>query len=426
MEDKTSAIWPLLPAPYQELFTHLFKKQLTLTLVGGGSRQWYLGSTLASDLDWEVGSLHSMGQIEWRSFWEELAQHLRQHFPQWKVEWIKDYLILKCQTPFGALELSSPRQEIFDQRPGHRNFRPQFVADLNFAEGVKRRDFTLNSIGLSLTSPQHEKWLDPLQGREHLKQKKLYPCSADFFQDPVRFLRAVRFASTLGLSYSAELTEQMHQTSLEGLSFHYLFSEAKKSHRPLLFLQKLLGEIKRCHPQNEKNLAELLAPLGQGIHLFFEQEIHNVDEFTWALGLWSANGHSTWPEELSLQWGLSVDRLRQAQRLGEKLQLLPGALSSWLQSLPSHDFSWAKEQNTFQQLWECWRLFTAGPAVSCAPALIQALWPSLGPHLPLFLPRQNYQGRELFEKQKLLADKGEFAREDLSLYRFWAHLISPK
>ena len=70
-------------------------------------------------------------------------------------------------------------------------------------EDLALRDFTVNAIAMPLTAwlrePAHPtQWIDPLHGREALKQKRLIACfPGTFTDDPVRILRAFRFATQL-------------------------------------------------------------------------------------------------------------------------------------------------------------------------------------------------------------------------------------
>lgn len=74
---------------------------------------------------------------------------------------------------------------------------PTLEADL------ARRDFTINAIAIALQDWLHEpnrpvRLIDPLQGQQALARKQLLPCfPGTFDEDPVRILRAFRFAAQL-------------------------------------------------------------------------------------------------------------------------------------------------------------------------------------------------------------------------------------
>ncbi len=74
---------------------------------------------------------------------------------------------------------------------------PTLEADLG------RRDFTVNAMAIALPEWLHDPQrpaalIDPLRGRDALAQRRLIPCfSGTFEEDPVRILRAFRFAAQL-------------------------------------------------------------------------------------------------------------------------------------------------------------------------------------------------------------------------------------
>lgn len=89
-------------------------------------------------------------------------------------------------------------------------------------EDLKRRDFTVNSMAVSLRELfSSECWpvLDPLKGLEDLNQEILRANSEEsFLQDPLRMLRAFRISSIMGLKIEPR-TYQWIQ-SQKGLIFH--------------------------------------------------------------------------------------------------------------------------------------------------------------------------------------------------------------
>jgi poly(A) polymerase len=89
------------------------------------------------------------------------------------------------------------RQWFFDFAPYRA---PTLEADLS------ERDFTINAMAVALapSSEGHESIYDPCHGHEDLAKGILRACSAEsFLQDPLRVLRAARFASCLGLALDA-------------------------------------------------------------------------------------------------------------------------------------------------------------------------------------------------------------------------------
>ncbi len=73
------------------------------------------------------------------------------------------------------------------------------------------RDYTINSLALPLFKPLPEACLlDPLHGLNHLQSKQLVLCSSrSISDDPLRLLKGVRHAVTLGFSLSPSTIEMM-------------------------------------------------------------------------------------------------------------------------------------------------------------------------------------------------------------------------
>jgi poly(A) polymerase len=87
--------------------------------------------------------------------------------------------------------------------------------DVEFGDTIEgdlsRRDFTVNSMALELTGAKPE-FIDPFDGLGDLAKRVLRtPSSAtqSFSDDPLRMMRAARFASQLGFEIDSEVTEAM-------------------------------------------------------------------------------------------------------------------------------------------------------------------------------------------------------------------------
>lgn len=116
--------------------------------------------------------------------------------------------------------LSSPRDtEKVDYNPFHIEFvgartesyiqhsRKPAVTAGTLNEDRLRRDFTINTIAVSLNKNDFGKLVDPLNGLGDIEKKILQtplPPDATFSDDPLRMMRAVRFAAQLNFSIYPE------------------------------------------------------------------------------------------------------------------------------------------------------------------------------------------------------------------------------
>lgn len=216
----------LFPVPLKKLLTDIENLGFSLCLIGGAPRDYLLDrSYLSRDLDFEV---RGKTTIELKSFFQSQNITINE----------LPYDIVRVGFLGFDLEFSNPRKEIplLDNKT-HHHF--QAILDINFTyeESFKRRDFSLNAIGIELNLKDNkETVIDPFNGVGALQSKTLKEMSDDFFLDSVRFLRLIRFMIKYNFEMSASIQGRLSEFDLSELSVHHFTEEMLKSTKPGIFI----------------------------------------------------------------------------------------------------------------------------------------------------------------------------------------------
>ena len=132
----------------------------------------------------------------------ELAREVANRLGGVPVTVFKSFGTAMIRLPDCELEFVGARKESY-----RSDSRKPLVEDGSLEDDQRRRDFTINALAISLNDSDYGQLNDPFDGLGDLKRKTIKtPLDAviTFSDDPLRMMRAVRFASQLNFDIEAD------------------------------------------------------------------------------------------------------------------------------------------------------------------------------------------------------------------------------
>ena len=177
------------------------KEQIPSYVIGGFVRDLLITGSGSESKDIDIvviGSGIDMAEKVKGSIGKELPLNVFRNFGTAMLKWGDT-----------EIEFVGARKESY-----RRDSRKPLVENGTLEDDQNRRDFTINALAISLNPDDFGTLLDPFGGLRHLEEKliltPLEPGNT-FSDDPLRMLRAIRFATRLGFNIEKGTLEAIHE-----------------------------------------------------------------------------------------------------------------------------------------------------------------------------------------------------------------------
>jgi len=346
-----------IPAQHKDLFKRIGETAATLDqqvyVVGGYVRDFYLGR-LQLDGDMDIDFVTIGSGIR-------LAKAVANELPGSKLSIFKQFGTAQISYNHLDLEFVGARKESY-----RTSSRKPVVEDGTLEEDQLRRDLTINALSWSLHPDSFGLLLDPFNGIDDLKRRVIrtpVDPHQTFSDDPLRMMRAVRFASQLQFEIEEATLQGIHEMAhrLEIISKERIMEELNRiilSPRPSVgfalllktgLLEQFFPELVRLqgvevvngvrHKDNFWHTLKVLdntADVSDNLWLRWAAILHDIAKpptkrFVKGIG-WTFHGHDAlgakWVPRIFRRLGLPLDeRMKYVQKL-VRLHLRPIALAS--------------------------------------------------------------------------------------------------
>lgn len=220
-------------------------------VVGGYVRDLILGRP-SKDIDFTcVGSGISLAQ--------EVAKSFDQHVP---LSVFKNFGTAMLKLDDWEVEFVGARKESYRMES-----RKPIVEDGTLEEDLERRDFTINAMAISLNPEDFGELIDPFDGLGDIKRKTIktpLEPGITFSDDPLRMMRAVRFASQLNFDIEAD-------------TFYAISENAARLQ--IISAERIIDELNKIVAVPKPSYGFKLLFASKLLHVFFPEmvELQGVD-----------------------------------------------------------------------------------------------------------------------------------------------------
>ncbi len=345
-----------IPDSHKSVFAIISKAATSINqpvyIVGGYVRDFYLDRLKQTEPDLDFVTLGSG---------ISLAEKVHDAIKGSHLSVFKQFGTALVKTDDFELEFVGARKESY-----RKNSRKPLVEDGTLEDDQLRRDLTINALSWSLNQEDFGTLIDPFGGIQDLK-KKIIRTPIDplqtFDDDPLRMLRAIRFATQLNFQIEQKTYDAISEMAprLDIISKERIITELNKiimSEKPSIGFAHLFhtGLLKQFFPQmhqlqgvKEKNgqshkdnfwhtlqVLDNVTEYGGDLWLRWAAILHDIakpptQRFDKNAG-WTFHGHDAlgakWTKGIFRQLGLPLDeRMRYVRKL-VRLHLRPIALVS--------------------------------------------------------------------------------------------------
>lgn len=227
-----------LKAIFEKISKIASKSSYRLYLVGGIVRDLLLGRNNSDiDITVEGNAIEFAKVLEQAGYAKILSIH-------------KDFGTAKLEISGEKIDFASTRSEFYP-RKGHL---PQIEKiGCSLEKDVIRRDFTINSLAISLNQSDFANLIDYVGGHTDLKAKEVRVLHKNSFaDDPTRIIRALRYSVILGFQLE-ETTQRLQEEYLNNINYD-------------MSNKRLKTEIKRTFELNSQ----------EAFDIFIEQKIYKL------------------------------------------------------------------------------------------------------------------------------------------------------